>query len=105
MFGLLAFIFSVGAMIYVNRSTNELLFAAIPKIATLPDPKSAERQALEKKIDVAISDRRTFQASLIAVIALSAFAIGYGFKKWHRQIQPEQDEMAREQLEIAKLQL
>ncbi len=41
----------------------------------------------------------------LAFLAAISFGIGYGFSKWHRDVQSLADETARVQLEIAKLQL
>lgn len=111
LFGLLVFIFSVGGMLYSTKSTNEILFSLIiegEQLNQLPSVSHLEqvkKQVLERKIQLAISDKKTVQYGLLALIALAAIAIWYGFSKWHTEIQPRQDEMASVQLAIAKCQL
>lgn len=111
LFSLLALIFCIGAVIYVGRSTNELLFDSFVELESLkqevlPTPaQEMKRAALERKVEIAMSDRKVYNSALGGLIAFSGFGIFYGFRKWQTEVQPVLDETARTQLEIAKLQL
>ena len=111
LFGLLLFVFSAGSLIYVNNSINDTILTNIVEIEALKSvekPTSAEtvkRDVLKRKIDVAVSDRKTFLYALGALFFAALCAMCYGFRKWHTEVQPSADEISRVQLEIAKLQL
>lgn len=111
LFSLLAIIFSMWAVLYVGKSANEVILESIVEIETLRQEKSpsvsqqVRRAALEKKIEIAVSDRRTFLIFIGLLFTCSGWGLFYGFKKWHKEIQPVADEMTLIQLEIAKAQL
>ena len=104
LFGLLLFIFSFGSLLYLNRTTNELVFQAIIENESLkhianPSPvEKAREQVLQKRVELAIADKN-FSMHALAVITLVALAsMAIGFWKWHRDVQPVQDEIAELQL-------
>lgn len=107
LFGLLLIIFGIGSMLYVNKSTNDLVFEFGVEYETLKaDPvrsisQEARFQILQKKLEVAREDKNLFLISLGVVIGIGIFMMSYGFKKWHTEVQPIQDEMAR--LNLKKL--
>lgn len=111
LFGLLLFISSMASALYVSRSTNELLFVSAIEYETLAAIKNpapveiAKKNGINKRVEIALTDRK-FLIYLIGVIAGGAiiFMI-YGFRKWHRIIQPIQDEISRLQLEKLKFEI
>ncbi len=111
LFGLLLFISSMASALYVSRSTNELLFVSAIEYETLAAIKNpapvevAKKIGINKRVEIALTDRK-FLIYLIGVIAGGAiiFMI-YGFRKWHRIIQPIQDEISRLQLEKLKFEI
>ncbi len=111
LFGLLLFIFSLGATIYVSRSTNDLVFSSAVEYETLKSiekPTTAEvtkRQGIEKRLEIALADKKFFLYALGALAGLGMVAMIYGFTKWHRDIQPVQDETAKLQLEKLRLEV
>lgn len=111
LFSLLAVVFSLWAILYVGKSANEVILDNVVEVETLKQEKSptvaqqVRRAALEKKMEVAASDRRTFLFIISALLCGASWGMFYGFKKWHTEIQPVIDETARVQLEIAKAQL
>lgn len=108
LFGLLLAIFGAGATIYVNKSTNDLAFAIAVEYETLKaDParsvsQETRFQVLEKKLEIARSDKKFFSYGLGVVIGLGLIMVWYGFKRWHTEVQPIQDEIARLTLEKLK---
>src|SRR5690349_9487423 len=111
LFGLVLVVFSIGAAIYNNDTTNALLVSATVEIATIKqsaNPTGAEVTkvaVLERQKEIAISDRKVFQWCLAAFLAGGGYLLWYGFSKWQKIVQPRIDEMARTELAIAKLQL
>ena len=105
LFGLLLFIFGVGAIIVLQRSTNDFLYRSsidletVKAIAQPTPPDIAKRELLGKLIVVAMNDK-DFLGHCLSAIAAVGFWLGvYGFYKWHKIIQPVQDEMLQLQLE------
>ncbi len=104
MCGLLIFIFSIGSIIYVTHSTNDFAFQAIIELDTvkqIPNPSlvdTAKIQLWEKRLAVAVSDRKTCTFGCGGLAALGVFLMCYGFTKWHKEVQPIQDEIVLLQL-------
>ncbi len=111
LFGLLLLVFTIGAALYVNRTTNDLLFDKIVARELLrQDPVPTHEQKLrllvtDRQIEIATSDKTFFQLGLGILGAIGGCCIVYGFRKWHTEVQPILDETAKVQLEVAKLQL
>ena len=111
LFSLLVFVFSVGAILYSNKTANELAISTLVEIEQLkqdPVPSPSQRMrlvALERQLEVSQANRKFFLWSLSLLVAASIGGIYYGFWKWHTKVQPVIDESARVQLEIARLQL
>jgi len=111
LFGLLLFIFSIGALLYQNQVYNEVVFTAVPELEDLkqvaqPIPsQKAKIAVLEKRIEITRSDRRFGQYALGAVSGIGMALMFYGFRRWHAKIQPILDRTTKVQLEIAELQL
>ncbi|BBB24869.1 hypothetical protein [Amphritea japonica] len=105
LFGLLILIFGIGSTLYVNRSTNDFVFDVGVEYETLrADPARTVLQEtrfnfLQKKLEVAQDNKKFYLYSLGGVIAIGIFMMFYGFKKWHTEVQPIQDEIARLSLE------
>ncbi len=111
LFGLLLFMFSIGGQLYVVDSTNSLVFETGVEYVTLAstDNRTVQEEArfslMERKLEIARSDRRTAMVALSGVLALGMWMIGYGFRKWFKVIQPIQDEMARLTLKKLRVEL
>lgn len=112
LFSLLVLVFSMGAILYVNQSTNNLLLSSSVELATLkvlpgqpPALVAAKKTVIEKRAALAVADKDFFVVALGGFSAIAICGLYYGFQKWHRDIQPVIDETAILQLEIAKLQL
>jgi hypothetical protein len=111
LFGLLLAIFGAGATLYVNRATNDLAFEIAVEYQELKaDPVRSVRddarfQVLQRKLEIAKMDKNTFLFGLSVVIGVGVLMVGYGFKKWHTEVQPIQDEIARLTLKKLKREL
>ena len=107
LFGLLLVIFGIGATLFVNKSTNDLVFEIAVEYETLkvnPVRSVSEEtrfNILHRKLEVARKDKKLFLSSLGVVIGIGILMVWYGFKQWHTEVQPIQDEMAR--LNLKKL--
>lgn len=105
LFGLLLFIFSVGAMLYLHDSTNDFLFNAIveeERLKAIEKPtviESAKQKILTRRIEIIMNDRVFFINCLGVLVGIAIILASYGFMKWHREIQPTQDEIMKLQLE------
>lgn len=108
LFGLLLTVFSIGAMLYVNNSTNELAFEVAVEYETLKAdpvrsvPEEARLLVLDRKLEIATINKRIFMVCLAIILAAGLGMMWYGFKKWHTEVQPVQDEIARLTLEKLK---
>ncbi|MGE4477185.1 MAG: hypothetical protein AB7E18_18090 [Stutzerimonas sp.] len=111
LFSLLLLIFSLGAFLYVQASANEQVIAILPELEVLKEAKElslkdkVSKQILERKLEVIASDRAFFHKALGVIFGVAIFGIWFGFSQWHKVIQPLQDEHAKIQLEISRLQL
>lgn len=107
--GLLLFIFSAGSLLYVNKSTNALLFESIPRLTGLQEiaePSAVEkatRDALARQVELAIQDKETLTLASQILMLIGTGMMLFGFGKWHYEIQPRQDEAAK--LELEKLRI
>ncbi len=107
LFGLLLVIFGIGSTLYVSKTTNDLAFEVAVEYETLkanPVRSVSEETrflVLQKKLEIAKTNKNVLLSGLGIVIGVGIFMVGYGFKKWHTEIQPLQDEMAR--LSLKKL--
>jgi len=99
--------FGTGSTLYVTKSTNDLVFEIAVEYEILrAEPErsisqEARFQVLQKKLEIAGKDNSFFISSLGVVIGVGILMVWFGFKKWHTEVQPIQDEIAR--LSIRKL--
>ncbi|KOY20541.1 hypothetical protein ACX06_20575 [Vibrio parahaemolyticus] len=109
LFGLLLIIFASGALLYVNQSTNNLVYdftVEYHKLSNIPEQlRSLEEQAriqvIESKLNISQRNKDFFITCISVIVALGSLMVGYGFRTWHKVIQPMQDELTR--LNIKKL--
>jgi hypothetical protein len=111
LFGLLLFIFSCGALLYVVRTNNELVFAAAPELAglkTIAQPSALETTkilVLETKLEITKTDKIFPVRTIGAFAGIALCLMSVGFVKWHAEVQPLLDRMTKAQVETAELQL
>lgn len=94
-----------------SNSSNAVVYESWSELAVLQSlekpntEQSARKQMLEKRIEVAVEDRKTFinLAAFLAVIGTLGVYIGFAF--WIRKQQKVADQMAQNQLELSRLQL
>ncbi|MEM5528090.1 hypothetical protein WN093_04595 [Gammaproteobacteria bacterium AS21] len=107
LFGLVVFISGFAATIYVSQTTNNLLFEIIPKIEamkSIPEiakVQEAELMLLERKQEIALSDKKFYLKSISLIIAIGMCLMFFGFHRWHTKIQPLQDQIL--ELTVKKL--
>jgi hypothetical protein len=105
LFGLLLLIFGVGSILYVTKSTNDLVFEDGVELATLKAntarsvAEETRFKLLERKLEVALQDKNTLSTGISVIIAFGIVMMVSGFWKWHTKVQPIQDEMAKLSLE------
>jgi hypothetical protein len=82
LFSLLVFVFSVGAILYSNKTANELAISTLVEIEQLkqdPVPSPSQRMrlvALERQLEVSQANRKFFLWSLSLLVAASIFGNG-----------------------------
>ncbi|HDY7777508.1 TPA: hypothetical protein RQK14_004422 [Vibrio vulnificus] len=107
LFGLMLVIFSVGAFIYVNQAANTRVATVAVEYALLEvNPartldEEARFQFLQRQSIVGDMNDRVLLIGITFLLVVGSIMIFYGFRKWHKVIQPLQDEMTR--LSIKKL--
>lgn len=105
MFGLLLVIFGFGSIIYLNKTTNDLVFESMVELENLNSIKqrsaleSTQEKVILRKIELANMDKKSFIYLLNALIVIGTFMMIYGFKQWHYKVQPIQDEISKLTLE------
>ncbi|GEM_PF-515423 len=111
LFSLLLLVFTLGAFLYVQQTANGQVIEIFPELEVLkaaeelsPEEK-VRKQILERQLEVIGSDRKFFNRTLSALLGVALSGIFFGFLRWHWFIQPLQDEQAKIQLEISRLQL
>jgi|SRR5450830_909362 len=109
LFGLLLFIFGFGASIHNNESTNELIFQTYIDLETV-NSKSAytsldevRKAVLNRKLEIIKSDKKFYRYADSVLVFIGTLMMVYGFWKWHKEIQPLQDQITK--LQLKKLQL
>jgi hypothetical protein len=111
LFGLLLLVFSCASVLYVNATSNAAIIDSVPELEALKElaaPSRADEAKiaiLERKIEITKKDRDFYTKAIAGLMVVAIIAMGYGFLKWHTEIQPVLDETAKVQLEAAKLQL
>lgn len=111
LFSLVIVIVSFCSIIYSNSTSNAIVFEHWVEVETLQAQEklsveqSSRLKALEKKIEVAVSDKQLFIKLASVFLGLGICGVFFGFGYWHKRIQPLSDQMAATQLELARLQL
>lgn len=111
LFGLALFIFSLGAGIYETHATNELVFQTVVEQEALkqiqnPSPvDEARKLILQKRYDIGVTDSKVIRVLLIALAVGSFYLMIYGFWKWHKKVQPVQNEIAELQRDKLRLEV
>ncbi|WP_026970841.1 hypothetical protein [Aliagarivorans marinus] len=109
LFGLLLVVFASGALLYVNQSSNNLVYeltVEYQKLINVPEEvrtleEAARIQIIESKLSVSKSNKSFFIICIGVIVGIGSLMVGYGFLTWHKVIQPMQDELTR--LNIKKL--
>lgn len=111
LFGLLLFVFGVGASLYNTRSTNGFVASAVVEhaaLAALPTPTAGEqkrKEILTRLLEIAGKDKNVFRWASSLIAAAGFWMSAYGFWIWHRRIQPVQDAISRLQLRKLEIEL
>ena len=111
LFGLFMFIASGYVFIQIHFMYNDLAFNNYVEYEVLKDTKNptteqeAKKVIHERKMEIAIGNKKTFLQTTAFFIAISVYLMAFGFYKWHRVIQPIQDEIMKKQLEKLELEI
>lgn len=111
LFGLLLFISSLAAYLYLHKSTNELIFETaviVEELETREKPSAADikrKEMAEKRVSIAVEDRKAFNSVLAFLALLGASLMGLGFAVWQFKVQPLQDKLLNLQIQKAEQEL
>jgi len=111
LFGLLLFVFAFASMLYLVKAQNTFVAEALVEIETLkalqspPPGQLARRQILERLVEVEKSDKTFLNCAASVLAAAGFFLMVVGFGRWHKYIQPRQDELLDLQIRKLKLEL
>lgn len=111
LFALFVFIFSIGAILYINQTHNDRVLLLYPELEALKHSQDlsprdqTRRDLLQTLFEVQKSDLKFYKSALGLLSGIAFWGMMYGFWCWHRKVQPRIDEANRIQLEISKLQL
>ncbi|MBG0843990.1 hypothetical protein H3222_02075 [Pseudomonas chengduensis] len=96
---------------YASDSSNAVIYDNWSELASLESLKepnteqAARKQLLEKRIEVAVEDRKTFVNLAVFLAMIGTLGVYIGFAFWIRKQQKVADQMAQNQLELSRLQL
>ncbi|SFW17971.1 hypothetical protein SAMN03159511_1137 [Pseudomonas sp. NFACC19-2] len=96
---------------YASDSSNAVIYDNWSELASLESLKepnaeqAARKQLLEKRIEVAVEDRKTFVNLAVFLAVIGTLGVYIGFAFWIRKQQKVADQMAQNQLELSRLQL
>lgn len=111
LFGLFMFLASGYVFIQIHFMYNDLAYKNFVEYEVLKDAKNptkaqeAERVMHERKIEIAIANKKTFLRATGAFMGIAIYLMIFGFFKWHRVIQPIQDQIMKKQLEKLELEI
>lgn len=111
LFGILLFISSMAASLYLHKTTNELIFeiaVLVEELETKENPTRAEikkREMAEKRVEIAVKDRKDINLALSLLFTFSGLLVTIGFWKWQTEVQPKQDRLLDLQIEKAEQEL
>lgn len=111
LFSLLILLSGFGLVFNSTEKTNATIFEHWTELESLqavekPTVEQKSRlEVLERKIEVAISDKVFFRWVSILMVLGGIFGVIAGFGHWFRRTQRDADQMSKIQLETARLQL
>jgi hypothetical protein len=110
-FGLVVFIASLIASVFVQNSFNEKVImwfeeaGKIEKIINKTDVDETQLKRIKELIDVLKQDQSTFMNALFSFAVIGLFISGWGFQYWEKRIQPKLDEKLDLEVELLKLEV
>lgn len=102
LFGLALIITAIIGWLYMHRSLNEEVTTLAREYVTLEasDSKSPMLPILQRRIDVAGSDRDIYSFGLGVVLVTAGLLSAWGFGRWRQKIQPLHDRLL--ELQVAQ---
>lgn len=110
-FGLVVFIASLIAAVYIHNSTNEKVMnwfeesVKLEKLEKMTEVDIAHLKRIEELIDITKKDRTTFLYFLFSSSFFGLFVAGWGFQAWEKKIQPLLDKKMELELELLELEI
>lgn len=106
LFGLALIVSSMLAIVYLQKTTNDLIFTTAFEYEELVAKEhlsvteSKRKEIFEKKLEIAVADKKYYSYALGGILGLGLVLSWVGFTKWQKEIQPKQDKLL--DLQIAK---
>lgn len=105
-FGLVVFIASLIASVYVQNSTNERIIRWFEDLSQIEnqvnrtDVDNAQLKRIEELIEITKQDKKTFLYFLFSSSCFGLFVAGWGFQVWEKRIQPKLDNKLDLEIEL-----
>ena len=111
LFGLLLLVSSM-VLFVINYSTFQqravdrfIELSVLNELKELTPEQAAKKELLTAQSEVDVTNKKTYTGCIGIFIALSFWAMFYGFRRWHKDIQPQQDLLLAKQIEKIELEI
>ncbi|HCE4573022.1 hypothetical protein [Vibrio parahaemolyticus] len=110
-FGLVLLISTMALFVFVystfqaNSHARYVELKVLASMSELTPEQSARKDILEAKEVIDTSDKKTYMDVIAFLLASSLFLLAFGFNRWHKKIQPLQDEILLKQKEKTELEI
>ncbi|HDY8183208.1 TPA: hypothetical protein RQL23_004646 [Vibrio vulnificus] len=99
---LFVFVYSTFQASYHERYVE---LKVLTSLSILTPEQAGRKEVLEAKEIIDKSDQKTYMVSIALFLTLSLFLSTYGFYRWHKKLQPLQDEILQRQKEKIELEV
>ncbi|HHF0511871.1 TPA: hypothetical protein ACPHTW_004541 [Vibrio antiquarius] len=110
-FGLVLLVSTMALFVFVystfqaNSHARYVELKVLSSLSKLTPEQSARKEVLEAKEVIDTSDKKTYMSAISLFLALSLLLLAFGFYRWHKKIQPLQDELLMKQKEKTELEI
>lgn len=111
LFGLLLLVSSMALFVaqyssFQTRAYDRFIeLSALTSLEDLTAEEKAKKELFDAQVVIDKSDRKFYKEVVGVLIAISLLLILYGFRKWHKVIQPKQDRLVDLEIEKAELEI
>lgn len=111
LFSLLLLFFSVGSIIYMQKTSaewardNGVEYSLLLQGVELSPEEEIRKVLLAAELKSIKTYAKFYSAGLGALLGISLIGLWYGFSRWHKYVQPLVDQQLELQVEISRAQL